>query len=44
MVLGIIAREMWPRRQELLMGALLLLICTPIVWFMVEMFLRMPKG
>jgi hypothetical protein len=44
MLLGIIGRELWPRRRELLMAALLLLIWTPIVWFMVEMFFRKPKN
>lgn len=44
MLLGVIARELWPRWRESLMAALLLLIWTPIIWFMVEMFLRMPRG
>jgi hypothetical protein len=44
MVLGIIGCEIWPHRRELLMAALLLLIWTPIIWFMVEPFLRMPRG
>ncbi|MGY4626821.1 hypothetical protein [Bradyrhizobium sp. USDA 4486] len=44
MLLGIIGRELWPRRRELLMAAALLLVSTPIVWFMVEVWLRMPKG
>src|SRR5206468_9696878 len=44
MLLGIIGRELWPRRGELLMAALLPLIWTPIVWFMVELFLRMCRG
>ena len=44
MALGIIGRELWPRWRELLMAAVLLLVWTPIVWFMVEIFLRMPPG
>lgn len=44
MMLGIVGRELWPRRRELLMAALLLLVWAPIVRFMVELFLRMPKG
>ncbi|WP_426615391.1 hypothetical protein [Bradyrhizobium sp. McL0616] len=44
MALGIIGRELWPRRRELLMAAVLLLIWTPVVWFIVELWLRMPKG
>jgi hypothetical protein len=43
-VLGIIGRELWPRRRELLLAALLMLIWTPIVWFTVVLFLKMPKG
>jgi hypothetical protein len=44
MLLGIIVRELWPRRRELLMAALLLLIWIADRWFMVEVFLRMPKN
>ena len=44
MLLGIIVRELWPRRREILLAAMLLLIWTPIVWFMVELWLLMPKG
>ncbi len=44
MLLGIIGRELWPRWRELLITALLLLIWTPIVWFMLALFLRMPQG
>ncbi|WP_177248155.1 hypothetical protein [Bradyrhizobium sp. Ghvi] len=36
MLLGIIVRELWPRRRELLLAALLLLIWRAIVSFMVE--------
>jgi hypothetical protein len=43
-LLGILGRELWPRWRELLMAAVLLLIWTPIVWFMVEVFLRIPRG
>ena len=44
-IIGIllIGRELWPQRRELLMAALLLLIWMPIVWFMVELFVRMPR-
>ncbi|MGY3233332.1 multisubunit Na+/H+ antiporter MnhE subunit [Bradyrhizobium sp. USDA 4472] len=44
MLLGIVIRELWPRRRELLMAALLLLAFAPILWFMVQMWLHMPRG
>jgi len=37
MLLGIIVRELWPRRRELLLAALLLLIWRAIVSFVVEL-------
>jgi hypothetical protein len=44
MMLGILGRELWPRRREVLLTLLLLLVWTPIVWFMVELWLGMPRG
>lgn len=51
MSLGILVRELWARRSYLqglartvAMAVVLIVVFAPVVWFMVELFLRLPKG